>query len=902
MMRTLVLLWVMQMLTPLCSGQTPPSVVRLVIEEADHVKHCAPRWRAPGQRRIALSLRGGSAKGLAHIGVLQRFEEEGLPVDAITGTSAGAFVAALAASGFSGENQVNVFRRMDFGTLLDDRRRSLGLSLSEEEDRNENFLSVEITGRQADTIPGQERTFRVKKLLLSIFGHSFLTYGNDFDQMRIPIRIVATDLQTGDPWVFREGNLAEAVQASMTIPGLLVPPVVKGHQLVDGGLVENLPIAISRDAFPGMLQVGVDIGQAWDSSRVRNIPTLLSRSLDVSMRQNERRSQRAADLLISPITEKANDFDFHGQVETLVAAGRRAFDENLPYLEAQIYGPEGEKIAATQLLMMSPANDPECERIVQEALPTSGPILLKDIYRLLRRLYRRLPLVEAWVELPSSAELPARLYTRAQPLVRSVELVLPSGLHPEEIRRFRHRAAVPGLRPGDNFSPVALDACLAEFALYGGTPGSSYLRFTSPAFDPATGVLTLLGQGVRLEPIEVQPKELEAPFRRYFQDLEGQLLRPGDLLQRLDMARIRFGVSGFGSEHEINRTATGIRFKLFPKRESAISISLAPAYESSWGAHLGLGTEVRNPFGIPISIQGDGAIDSLQKRASLGIDREFTWLPGFGYQAYQNFSSQRFGDDLLLVEGPHEELKDLTIRHQGFSIGLWGRFGGDDRGMVRVGAEERRSSFTAGGLDSPRGLERTVQAAVEWDNLDFHALPTDGSMLRLRAGRSIHVENGIAPFEFAYARIRYLRRLPALPVSFDLDLETGLGWNTPVPRWNTLGGSGSIIGTRSAAYLLPNAAIARLGFPFTSVSVFGIGVQIVPRVDWGRFSLQPSELSRGPRIFGAGLVIRSILRNFTVEASLGKTESRGGSTPGSRKASEFTLLVGTRPFDLWRQR
>jgi len=885
-----------------CLGQEPARIVRLEAEQPDRITWHAPRWRAPGQRRIALSLRGGAAKGLAHIGVLQRFEEEGLPVDAITGTSAGAFVAALAASGFSGANQVLVFQAMDFSALLDDRRRSFGVTLSEEEDSNANFLNLEMSGKQADMLPGRERTQRVQQVLFSILGHSFLTFGEDFDRMRIPIRIVATDLQTGDPWVFRNGSLAQAVQASMTIPGLLVPLEVEGHQLADGGLVGNLPVEISRKAFPGMVQVGVDISRAWDDSRVRSLVGILNRSLDASMRQNELRSMKAADLLLTPRTDNVDDFDFHNQVQVLVSAGRKAFDERLPDLEALIYGPDGERIATAHPLEVDPAGDPALRRLAAEAMPPEGPIRFKDLFRLLRRLHQRLPLVDAWVEVPADPSLHARLYTTTQPIVRRVDLHLPEGLSPQEIRRFKVRMDVPGLRAGEPFSPAALDACLAEFPLYSVFPRTAYLRFTGTAFVPATGVLTFQGQAVNLEPMDVHPEFWKAPFHRFFRDMVGQPLRPGDLLQRIDRARIRFGISRFGPATSAGATPTGVRIKLFPERETSVSLALAPAYENSWGTHLGIRAEVRNPFGIPVTVAADGAVNSLLKRGSFQINRELTWLPGFGYTGHWDYSRQRFGDDLLLVQKPPSELRDLVIRHQDLGFGLWARFGGNDHGMVRLGMDERQSSFTTTASDSSRGLERTVQASVEWDDLDFHTLPREGSLLRIQGGRSFHVENGIDPFKFGYVRLRHIVRMPALPFSLDFDAEAALGWDTPIPRWYTLGGGNSIIGTRGAAYLLPNAAIGRFGVPFSSISIFGIGVQAVPRLDWGRFSLHPNELSRGPRIFGKGLVLRSIVRSFQVELSFGQTESRGGLPAGTRKESEFTLLVGTRPFDLWHQR
>ncbi|BDU73749.1 patatin-like phospholipase family protein [Mesoterricola silvestris] len=894
-------LWLLPALSLFGQCQVPSTCVRLEAEAPRPGTWQAPRWRAPGQRRIALALRGGAAKGLAHIGVLQRFEEEGLPVDAITGTSAGAFVAALAASGFSGSNQVRVFQEMNFSALLDDRRRSMGLTLAEEEDSNANFLNLLVTGKKSDMIPGRARTLRVQKSLYGLLGHAFLTFGEDFDRMRIPIRIVASDLRTGDPWVFRRGSLAEAVQASMTIPGLLAPPEVEGHQLVDGGLVENLPVLISRREFPDMVQVGVDIARKWDGTHVRDLVTLFNRSLDVSMRQSEERSRKAADVLVTPDTAGVDDFDFQGQVKVLVAAGRKAFDEQLAALEQQIHGPEGERIATRNPLEVVPPGSPEIQRLVEASLPPGGALRYRDLYRLLRRLHHHLPLADAWVEIPADPARPAQLHTVFQPPVSRVEIQLPAGLPEAEARLYRERVAVPGLRPGDPFSPEAMDACLAEFPLYAALPHVAYLRFKASTFDPATGLLAFRGEAVRLDGIDVAPAFWEAPFHRFFRDLEGRPLYPGDLLQRIDMARIRFGITGFRTPPDSQPGAASLRVKLLPEREMSVGLSLAPAYGTTWGSHLGLGAEVRNPMGVPIALALEGAINSRQKRAALHLDRELTWLPGLGYTAYAEFARQRYENDLVTAEGP-AGVDDLVTRHQSLGFGLWGRFGGDDHGMVRLGVEERRSSFSTSAFDGSRNLERTVQASVEWDDFDFHALPREGTLLRLRGGRSFQVQGDLPAFKFGYARARHMVGLPSLPFSLDFDAEACLGWNTPLPRWYALGGADSLIGSQGASFLMPSAALFRFGAPLTSVSVFGIGVQIAPRLDWGRFAVRPGDLGRGSRIFGKGVVLRSIVQTFHVTLSFGQTERRDAGQQITRKGSEFTLLVGTRPLDLWKQR
>jgi len=890
---------VLQFLTLTLHSQTPPAVVRLTADSPDFRTRFAPRWYSSGQRRIAISLRGGSAKGLAHVGVLQRFEEEGIPLDGISGTSAGAFVGALASAGFSGSNMARVFQTMDLGTLLDDRRRSAGISLSEEELRTAHFLSVDFQNGQLDLIPGKERTRKVQGVLRTIFAGTFLTSGNDFDRLRIPIRVVATDLQTGEPWVFRSGFLADAVQASMTIPGLLVPPRIDGHQLVDGGLVDNFPIATSKVEFPGMLQVGVDISRTWDESRVTSLLSLLNRSLDTSIRQNEKRSQRLADLLITPVTDKAGEFDFHSQVEMLVTSGREAFDRSLPLLEQMMYGPEAERVVAHHSLLVAGELDQTMERLIQASLPSDGPICLRDLYRLLRRVYVHRPVAEAWVELPSNPSGRARLHLRHQPKIQRVILHLPKELTPIERARYERGIARPGLQVGDYYFPVALDTCLTEFSLYGAIPGHSFVRFSSSSFNELEGVLSIVGTIIPVKSIDVMSGESGELLRANLQDLIGQPVHPADILQRIESAREHFGLSAFAGESKT--LDDGLQIKLIPQRESSLSLSFAPAFESSWGAHIGVGADLRNPFGFPLSTGLQGAVNSLQQRVTLFVNRESMTLPGFGIYGYMNASQQRFESNLFLVEQPSSGFSTLRVRHQASGIGARMRFSNTNQGLIRLTIEERRSSYSDEFGDSARMNEQTIQLSGEWDDLDFHLLPTQGSLFRLRYGQSFHLEGISSPFRFAYARLRHLQPIPSLPFGVDIDFETVLGWHTPITRWNTMGGNGSIIGTRSASYLVPNASIARFGLPFTSANIFGAGVQVMPRLDWGRFSPEPGNLRNGPRVVGVGVAISTIIRNFNVEMSFGGTQMRGGDLSGTRKGSQFVVLVGTRPFDLWKQ-
>ncbi len=137
-------------------------VIRLEKREPDYRFRFRPEYRIPGQQPIALALRGGSAKGLAHLGVLQGLEEENLPVDAIVGTSAGSLVGSLYASGFSPDGIACMFKARNFGLAFDDRQRQKGWSLSEDEIAHATPYRFAFVNGRIDLMPGESRSRRVR--------------------------------------------------------------------------------------------------------------------------------------------------------------------------------------------------------------------------------------------------------------------------------------------------------------------------------------------------------------------------------------------------------------------------------------------------------------------------------------------------------------------------------------------------------------------------------------------------------------------------------------------------------------------------------------------------------------------------------------------------------------------
>jgi len=208
---------------------------------------------------VGLVLSGGGARGGAHVGVIRVLEELNIPVDYVAGTSMGAVVGGLYASGMSADELVQVVETADWNVLLTDRpprsqrsyrRKSDDLGFLVDFD-----LGVDKTGLllPGGLVQGQNLDLELRRLTLPV------TTVKDFDALPIPFRAVATDIASGEMVVFDSGDLVSAMHASMAVPGIFRPERERGRMLVDGGIASNLPIAVMREMNPDVI-IAVDLG------------------------------------------------------------------------------------------------------------------------------------------------------------------------------------------------------------------------------------------------------------------------------------------------------------------------------------------------------------------------------------------------------------------------------------------------------------------------------------------------------------------------------------------------------------------------------------------------------------------------------------------------------------------
>ena len=289
--------------------------------------HAQPRPRP----KIGVALEGGGALGLAHVGVLQWFEEHHIPVDFVAGTSMGGLVGGLYATGHSPQQLEEIVASQNWDIILGGQTPYQDLSYRRKEDRRDYPTFLQLGLKKGFALPAGLNAGHQISLLID---RETLPYADvkSFDDLPIPYRCVAADLVTGKEVVFGEGSLPQAMRATMSIPGVF-NPVRSGDQvLVDGGLVGNLPTDVVRKMGADVvIAVHLETAPA-KADEIQSFFSVLGRSVDVIIAENELRGLSAADLVVKIDLHDFSMMDY-GKSRTIIDAGRRATEEKGRVLE-----------------------------------------------------------------------------------------------------------------------------------------------------------------------------------------------------------------------------------------------------------------------------------------------------------------------------------------------------------------------------------------------------------------------------------------------------------------------------------------------------------------------------------------------------------------------------------------
>jgi NTE family protein len=258
---------------------------------------------SPSKRRLGLALSGGGTRGLAHIGVLQALEDHGIKPDYLSGTSIGAFAAAFYAFG------------VPLGEIRSMGQDMTPLNVSKLKLSRYALFSNEELGRLIQSKIGKAR----------------------IEEAPIPLAIMAVDIGTGEKVVLRQGEVAPAVMASNAVPGIYRPIYIDGRMMVDGGIVEDVPISPLRPMGADTV-VAVNLSADRRYRTPEDIIDIILNAFDIAIDEDTKVQVKAADVLIEPRLSNFRRMDV-SQIDALIAEGYRAAAASIENIRALMERP-----------------------------------------------------------------------------------------------------------------------------------------------------------------------------------------------------------------------------------------------------------------------------------------------------------------------------------------------------------------------------------------------------------------------------------------------------------------------------------------------------------------------------------------------------------------------------------
>lgn len=333
-----------------------------------------PLAGAESKQRIGLTLSGGSALGLAHVGVIQWLEEHRIPIASISGTSMGGLVGGIYASGMSSAELRELVRQIDWSHAFRPGAPFHELSFSRKEDRRSFPNSLEFGLKNGFSLPSGLSPGHEVGLILSHFAAPYADM-KSFDDLPTPFRCIGVDLLQGEQIVFSKGSLVTALRSTMSLPALFAPYETDGKLMVDGATLNNLPVDVLKTMSPDVVIAVPLIDKPVERAKIRSLLSVAARTLAIMIDTNARRNMALADLLIAPDLTDLDGTDF-AKFEEFEQRGYAAAEKKKQFLMTLSVSEEeyGQYLAERQRKRRSPQRTPEFVEVTGVAGPAKQRI------------------------------------------------------------------------------------------------------------------------------------------------------------------------------------------------------------------------------------------------------------------------------------------------------------------------------------------------------------------------------------------------------------------------------------------------------------------------------------------------------------------------------------------------
>lgn len=265
----------------------------LVIALASHILSSA-QSESDSIQSVGLVLSGGGAKGIAHIGVIQALEDNGIPIDYITGTSMGAIVGGLYAAGYTPKEMLNMILSKGFSYWSTGKIDPELVVYFNKEESTPAMIRIPVSPKDSSAMSLLPTSLISPLPMNFAFMDMFAAYtaqcGGDFDKLFVPYRSVCSDMTAKKKHVWRSGDFSNAIRTSMSFPIVFYPLTIDGHVMYDGGIFDNFPVDVMRSDFDPSVMIGVDVSSGNSESgngMVDQLENLIMRHSDYSLPEDE---------------------------------------------------------------------------------------------------------------------------------------------------------------------------------------------------------------------------------------------------------------------------------------------------------------------------------------------------------------------------------------------------------------------------------------------------------------------------------------------------------------------------------------------------------------------------------------------------------------------------------------
>jgi predicted acylesterase/phospholipase RssA len=809
------------------------------------------RWTAPGRPSVALALSGGGARGIAHIGVAEAMQEDGVEFDAIAGTSMGALIGGFLAAGYRPEEIRTALERRDWNAIvspLDQRRRVL----SEVEDTRR--AAALVSYRRVPGSPAQigalvETRVLDRELNRYLLAAQLVCEG-DFDRLRYRFRAISTDIVTGRAVIPDSGDLVTAIRGSFAIPGVFRPVRLGDARLVDGGLVENLPTGTAR-AFGTDAVLAVDVSERVVARPMRGTFDALNRSITILTAAQQEASRNLADVTVLPEVVDASQADFRESVAPLVDVGRAGYasmrDAVWAALESKAKDPSK---LAWDTIEVEGTDWIDATALARRLGGSPGSATRFRIRSELARVLNLGPVVDGRAEIVEGASgRVLRFVFVPAAVLRTVTQTGPDIPPPEQLGITVPLGQAFSLETGRRLAGLAHQALVEQ--------GRVFLFVGLASWRNESGELDVDLRELPTGTIDVEvdgPVDL-APAQRHFRDLQGRSFRFDSFAERLEELVVRGVIEDWTVEPRLTAEGT-VDFTLHLRGENfwegAGGVSWRDAY--SWAGFASVARGNLRSRGDRAELAAFGAKElqgaSLRYRSEfLGKFRNLGFEAGFLFAESQ---APVVDDRQRIIDGAWEEGRTRQVwvhLLRRLRFGIAGRLGIDhveDRVFEGATGPELRRDRTIARLQL--GLDRH-------DRLVF---PTTGGAAHLSiestlGGTTLNRIELTGDKVVAFGEERF--------VTFTL--RGGVGTSRGADRrvdWFDPGGYRSLYGFIPYGASAPHYARLGLVARLRSVEIGPLGVYLEAGTDAVRGAAVRDDLGDAPTRVGYGASATAFLR------------------------------------------